>query len=47
MRHYQRELEADESAFEEDSSDDDYDQSKDHVPWDWQNCDFSQCIVSW
>jgi hypothetical protein len=36
MRQYQRELEADECALEEDSSDDDYDddddESKDHVP---------------
>jgi hypothetical protein len=31
MRQYQRELEADERALEEDSSDDD-DESKDHVP---------------
>jgi hypothetical protein len=31
-RHYQRELEADEHAWEVDSSDDDYDQSEDHVP---------------
>jgi hypothetical protein len=35
MRHYQRELEDDERALEKDSSDDDYDQSEDHVPWDW------------
>jgi hypothetical protein len=35
MRQYQRELEADERALEEDSSDDDYDQSEDHVPKDW------------
>jgi hypothetical protein len=31
MRQYQRELEADERALEEDSSDDD-DESEDHVP---------------
>jgi hypothetical protein len=41
MRHYQRELETDECALEEDSSNDDYDQSEDHVPWDWQDYDFS------
>jgi hypothetical protein len=41
MRHYQRELETDECALEEDSSTDDYDQSEDHVPWDWQDYDFS------
>jgi hypothetical protein len=38
MRQYQRELEADERALEEDSSDDNYDdddESEDHVPLDW------------
>jgi hypothetical protein len=35
MIHYHRELEADERAMEEDSSNDDYDQSEDDVPWDW------------
>jgi hypothetical protein len=49
MRQYQRELEADERALEEDSSDDDYDdddESEDHVPLDWQNYDFSRCTVN-
>jgi hypothetical protein len=50
MRHYQRELEDDEHALEENSLDDDYDdnydQSKDPVPWDWQNYDSSQCNVN-
>jgi hypothetical protein len=46
MIHYHRELEADERAMEEDSSNDDYDQSEDDVPWDWQNYDFSQCTVN-
>jgi hypothetical protein len=39
MRQYQRELEADECALEEDSSDDDYDdeeeEEEDHVPLHW------------
>jgi hypothetical protein len=39
MRQYQRELEVDERALEEDSSDDDYDynddESEDHVPLHW------------
>jgi hypothetical protein len=49
MRQYHRELEDDERALEEDSSDDDYDdddQFEDHVPWDWQNYDFSRCTVN-
>jgi hypothetical protein len=50
MRHDQRELEDDEHSLEEDSSDDDYDdnydQSEDHVPWELQNYDFSQCTVN-
>jgi hypothetical protein len=50
MRQYQRELEADERALEEDSSDDDCDddddESEDHVPLDWQNYDFSRCTVN-
>jgi hypothetical protein len=47
-RQYQRELEADERALEEDSSDDDDDDDddEDHVPWDWPNYDFSQCTVN-
>jgi hypothetical protein len=39
MRQYQRELEGDERALEDDSSDDDDDdnddESKDHVPLHW------------
>jgi hypothetical protein len=37
MRQYQRELEADERALEEDSPDDDYDddESEDYVPLHW------------
>jgi hypothetical protein len=51
MRQYQRELEADERALEEDSSDDDYDdddddESEDHVPLHWRNYDFSWCTVN-
>jgi hypothetical protein len=49
MRQYQRELEADERALEEDSSDDDYDdddESEDHVPLHWRNYDFSRCTVN-
>jgi hypothetical protein len=50
MRQYQRELEADERALEEDSSDDDYDydddESENHVPLHWRNYDFSRCTVN-
>jgi hypothetical protein len=50
MRQYQRELEGDERALEDDSSDDDDDdnddESKDHVPLHWQNYDFSRCTVN-
>jgi hypothetical protein len=46
MRQYQRELEADERALEEDSSNDDDDQSGDHVPLHWRNYDFSRCTVN-
>jgi hypothetical protein len=43
MRQYQRELEADERALEEDSSDDD---DEDHVPLHWRNYDFSRCTIN-
>jgi hypothetical protein len=47
MRQYQRELEADERALEEDSSDDDDDDDDDnHVPLHWRNYDFSRCTVN-
>jgi hypothetical protein len=49
MRQYQRELEADERALEEDSSYDDYDdddESEDPEPLHWRNYDFSRCTVN-
>jgi hypothetical protein len=49
MRQYQKELEVDERALEEDSSVDDYDdddESKDHVPLHCRNYDFSWCTVN-
>jgi hypothetical protein len=49
MRQYQRELEVDERALEEDSSYDDYDDDdefEDHVPLHWRNYDFSRCTVN-
>jgi hypothetical protein len=47
MRQYQRELEADECALEEDSSDDDDDddESEDHVPLHWRSYDLSRCLL--
>jgi hypothetical protein len=50
MRQYQRELEADERALEEDSSDDDYDdddndESEDHLTLYWRNYDFSRVLL--
>jgi hypothetical protein len=50
MRQYQREMEADEHALEEDFSndddDDDDDESEDHVPLHWRYYDFSRCTVN-
>ena len=43
LRQYEREVENDERALEEDSSDDEDDE---HVPRDWQNYDFSQLTVN-
>jgi hypothetical protein len=48
MRQYQRELEADERALEENSSDDDdeEEEEEDHMPLRRRNYNFSQCTVN-